>query len=112
MWLNNCIGVNNLKPFLLFLVFSGVSCLLFAGLCSMVALNIAGSLGPDVVFKYEGGSDLDKTVLTAMAFYFGLSVVLTYYTYDLYDHVMHGLDRNQTTVENYKEIYGVKVGRG
>ena len=109
MWLGNCVGVGNLKPFLLFLVFSGITCALFSVLCFMVAFNLAGSLGPSVIFKYSSGSNLGKKVLIVIAVLFGMSVILGYYTYDLYDQVRYGVDRNQTTVENYKEIYGVKV---
>jgi hypothetical protein len=32
-----------------------------------------------------------------------------YFTYDFFDDFMYGIDRNQTTVENYKMIFGVRV---
>ena len=38
-----------------------------------------------------------------------LGFIICYLSYDCYDFVMYGVDRNQTTVENYKEIFGVKV---
>lgn len=38
-----------------------------------------------------------------------LGVIIGYYIDMLYNDMMYGVDRNQTTVENAKEIYGVKV---
>jgi hypothetical protein len=42
-----------------------------------------------------------------MIFLFGL--IFMYFTYDFFDDFMYGIDRNQTTVENYKMIFGVRV---
>lgn len=38
------------------------------------------------------------------------ALIFCYFTHDFYDDFMYGVDRNQTTVENYKELFGVKVG--
>jgi hypothetical protein len=107
--LNNCVGVRNLKSFLLFLVFTCQACLIFSGLGFLVALNMAEVYGDKILFKFEKGTKIEKVVLVMITVFVFLTLVLAYCAYDSFDNLMYGVDRNQTTVENYKEIFGVKV---
>ena len=115
LWLCNCVGVGNMKFFLLFLMFTGFACLAFSILAFMAAFNMADSFGAEKIFFFEEGTTSEKVsqiyqvIIPAILLYLVLGLLLAYFSYDLYDFTIQGIDHNQTTVENIKESYGVKV---
>lgn len=115
VWVNNCVGAGNGKFFLQFICAAFLYNATYAITGVVALLNCLGFYGDYSLLSIETADAAEavgpshKGAVVAMVFYELFALVFVYFTWDFYDDFLFGVDRNQTTVENYKERYGIQV---
>jgi hypothetical protein len=109
VWLCTCIGANNAKFFVQFLVATGAYSLFFNILGGVALLNFMGLYGETNLITLLYKNDLKALIIFSVVLFAIVCTITSYFMHEMYEEFMYGVDRNQTTVENAKDVFGIKV---
>eukprot|EP00347_Sterkiella_histriomuscorum_P001842 403370469 len=100
-WINNCVGVKNLKYFMLFIIYTGLSA---AYLCLMLILSFYHLMTAKSKVHQQKDGYMLAFVMCVIGFIEG--ILFTFFCFELVQEQFESIGDNQTYVDDMKETFG------
>lgn len=100
-WVNNCVGSSNLKPFLLFVLYTALAA---AFLVLMMLLSFFNLMTSKSKHHTQKEGYVTAFVVCIVAFIEGL--LFAFFTFELLQEQFEAIEVNQTYIDDMKELYG------